>query len=122
MPKTADLDKKREPGENQRDNIVNGALHADTFREFEEYRVSNELTSSEATRRLIRSGLENQERQLGPLIYGLGIGGSVGVIFGIGGSLDAGGLITAVLFLAIAFVLTYIDNRPVDSLTDLIRG
>lgn len=91
MGETADTEEMREPGEKQRDNIVNGALHPDTFREFEKYRVEHELNSSEATRRLIRTGLdaENENESIDALAFGLYVGGIVGVILGLDGSLNA---------------------------------
>ena len=59
MGNKAELVDKREPGPKKRDNIVSTGLAPDTFRDFEEYRAANDLTSSsEAAHRLFRSGLK----------------------------------------------------------------
>jgi len=62
MGKNGEMVEKREPGPQKRDNVVSTGLAPDTFRDFEEYRADNNLTSkSEAANRLFRSGLNVEQ-------------------------------------------------------------
>jgi len=62
MGKNGEMVEKREPGPQKRDNVVSTGLAPDTFRDFEEYRSDNNLTSkSEAANRLFRSGLDVEQ-------------------------------------------------------------
>lgn len=62
MDENGEMVEKREAGPQKRDNVVSSGLAPDTFRDFEEYREENDLTSkSEAANRLFRSGLEAEQ-------------------------------------------------------------
>ena len=54
---------EREAGERRRDNLIQVGVDPDTWTDFEEWRVERELSPSEAARRLIRNGLEEQETE-----------------------------------------------------------
>lgn len=77
-------DETREPGEHARDNIITVGVNPDTFREFEEYRVERELKPSEAARRLLRAGIENERSNstLDAFGKGLIIAGIIGIALG----------------------------------------
>lgn len=58
----------REPGTDRRDNVVSAGLSPDTFEDFEDYRVENNIpNSSDALRRLVREGLDPHDKTLGQL-------------------------------------------------------
>lgn len=118
MGETADTGEMREPGEKQRDNIVNGALHADTFREFEKYRVEHGLNSSEATRRLIRAGLDAQDQSKSPdvLAFGLYVGGIMGVVLGLDGSLGTPAFTLSAVCVVVGFALHQYGNHLLNQL------
>lgn len=52
---------RKDPGPNRRDNLIQAGLDPDVFEEFEEFRVAREFSTSEATRQLVRQGLEDED-------------------------------------------------------------
>jgi len=98
MGENGDMVEQREPGPHKRDNIVSTGLAADTFRDFEQYRADNDLTSkSEAANRLFRSGLSVEK--------------SNGVFI----------LTNRMLILGAIFLAGYVASPP-DPLTQVIGG
>lgn len=58
MAETDDFPEPREPGPDRRDNVASAGLDPDTWEELEAWRTDRRLKRSEATRRLIRAGLD----------------------------------------------------------------
>lgn len=79
MAETDELVEKREPGPKARDNVVSTGLPADLYRDFEEYRADNDITStSDAARRLIKKGLETDHSPIPTVMMAV-----VGLLIGI---------------------------------------
>lgn len=62
MGETRDFPEPREPGPDRRDNVASAGLDPDTWAELEKWRTDRRLKRSEATRRLLRAGLDRERR------------------------------------------------------------
>ena len=58
MAETDDFPEPRDAGPDRRDNVASAGLDPDTWDELEGWRVDRRLKRSEATRRLVRAGLD----------------------------------------------------------------
>jgi hypothetical protein len=58
MGETQDFPEPRDAGPDRRDNVASAGLDPDTWDELEAWRTERRLKRSEATRRLIRAGLD----------------------------------------------------------------
>ena len=58
MGETDDFPEPRDAGPDRRDNVASGGLDPDTWDELETWRTERRLKRSEATRQLLRAGLD----------------------------------------------------------------
>lgn len=84
MGEPSETTERREAQANRRDNLIQAGVDPDTFRDFEDYRLERGLSAAEATRRLIRAGMEDAEQNetLVSIVRGLILSGFVLVSFG----------------------------------------
>jgi len=87
MGKDSEIAERREAGPQRRDNILTVGLHPDTWREFEDWRVERDLEPSEAARRLLRRGLDEDTASTGlqqnaPVFLFAGLLGVLFVLWG----------------------------------------
>jgi hypothetical protein len=61
MGERNDFPSPREPGPDRRDNVTSAGLDPDTWHDLEAWRTESGLKRSEATRRLIKTGLEHAD-------------------------------------------------------------
>lgn len=77
MGETDDFPEPREPGPDRRDNVASAGLDPDTWTELEGWRTERRLKRSEATRRLIRTGLRGEPARRRPIAAAGAVAGVV---------------------------------------------
>lgn len=122
MGETDNFPEPRDPGPDRRDNVASAGLDPDTWEELEAWRTERRLKRSEATRRLIRTGLDAEETSnhisAPTLIAGLGLiaflGAHAEVSFApvLG---NAGGVV-------VLLVLLYQYRQVTDYIRNLVSG
>lgn len=106
VPDTDNFPEPREAREDRRGNVTSAGLDPDTWKELENWRTERRLKRSEATRRLIRTGLTGEAARRRPILGAGVVAGFVYTLVYLIGATDAlavvgGGYIAATILWAL---------------------